>query len=212
MTRRHPLALSALSACLSACLFAGACATTSSKPPAGWSRLHELQEFQLLQAVFREQYSGRHVFDFEGHGRVTVREISLDGFPGHSYVRCRFHYQNRTAAPVMQAWVSLDVLDADGQVAGTQTVRLVMPTSTAIARGSYFSEELRTMTNGAHLRPGWTWRLRCVSDAEEADEPLDPPVQEWQPRRHEPFLIQDRNWPYPTWYANAGGSGGHWRR
>jgi hypothetical protein len=184
-------------------LLATACATTREPGVLPPSPTDDLREFQLLQSVFRTQYTGAHVLDFPGHGRVTVREISLDGFPGHSYVRCRFHYQNRTAAPVMQAWVSLDVLDAEGEVANSQTVRLVMPTSTAIARGSYFSEELRTPTNDAHLRPGWSWRLRCVSDAEQADEPLDPPVQEWQPRVYEPVIIKDRNWPYPTWYHQA---------
>jgi len=192
-------------------LLAAACATTGKPYRTELAHEANLHEFQLLQSVFRTQYSGQHMVDFPGHGRVTVRDVSLDGFPGNTYVRCRFHYQNRTATPVVQAWVSLDVLDAEGEVAGTQTVRLVMPTSTAIARGSYFSEELRTPTNDAHLRLGWSWRLRCVSDAEQADEPLDPPVQEWQPRVHTPFFIKDRSWPYPTWWSYPDGSGGNWR-
>jgi hypothetical protein len=165
----------------------------------------DLHRFQQLQGVFRSQYSGKHVFDFEGHGRVTVREISLDGFPGHSYVRCRFHYQNRTAKPVVQSWISLDVLDADGRVVSTQSCHMVMPTSTAIDRGAYYSDELRTPTYDAHLQPGWKWQIRCQADLQEPEEPLDPPVVEVPERTlydATPFFIKDRNWPYPArwWY------------
>ena len=53
----------------------------------------ELREFQQAQQVFREQNIGSHQFDFEGHGRVTVREVLLEGFPGGAYLKCRFHYQ-----------------------------------------------------------------------------------------------------------------------
>ena len=183
-------------------LFAAACAGPVEMSRPRNVREDTLHEFQVMQGVFRSQYSGSHVFDFEGHGRVTVREISLDGFPGHSYVRCRFHYQNRTAKPVMQSWVSLDVLDADGRVASTQSCHMVMPTSTAIERGAYYSDELRTPTYGAHLQPGWTWRIRCESDLVQPEEPLNPPVPELKPRESTPFFIKDRNWPYPTiwWY------------
>lgn len=186
-----------------ALLFAGACATPVELGRPRNVREDSLHEFQLLQQVFRTQYSGSHVFDFEGHGRVTVREISLDGFPGHTYVRCRFHYQNRTPKPVVQSWVSLDVLDADGRVVGTQSCHLVMPTATAIGRGAYYSDELRTPTYDAHLQPGWTWRIRCQSDLEQPEEPLSPPVPEWEPpRQPTPFFIRDPNWPYPPrwWY------------
>lgn len=186
-----------------ACLFAAACATPVELSRPRNVREDALHELQLLQGVFRTQYTGTHVFDFEGHGRVTIREISLDGFPGNTYVRCRFHYQNRTAKPVVQSWVSLDVIDADGRIVGTQSCHLVMPTSSAIDRGSYYSDELRTPTYDAHLQAGWSWRIRCQSDLQQPEEPLDPPVPEWQPRQSlPPFYIKDRNWPYPPiwWY------------
>lgn len=181
-------------------LFAGACASPVVNGRPVDSRLQDLREFQLVQEVFRTQYTGRHVYDFEGHGRVTVREISLDGFPGHTYVRCRFHYQNRTDKPVVQAWVSLDVLDGDGRVVGTQSCHCIVPTSTAIERGSYFSDELRTPTYGTHLKPGWTWRIRCVSDQQQAEEPLNPPAPGNYVREVAPMYIKDRNWPYPQYW------------
>lgn len=187
----HPRHLVTVGLLLAAgCATTGETATTLDRPN------FALQEFQLLQGVFRTQYSGKHVFDFPNDGRVTVREISLDGFPGNTYVRCRFHYQNRTTRPVMQTWVSLDVLDADGRVAETRSCHLVMPTSTAIDRGSYYSDEVRTPTRDAHLKPGWSWRIRCQSDHLQADEPLDPPVPEWQPRDSGPIRIKDWSWPY----------------
>ena len=96
-------------------LLATACATpVAVETPAGEHQLEaELRVFQEAQQVFREKNMGTHEFDFEGQGRVTVREILLEGFPGNTYLKCRFHYQNRTAKPVVQSWVSLDVLDKD---------------------------------------------------------------------------------------------------
>ena len=188
---------------VSALLFASACATPVEMSSARLTLTDDLHRFQQLQGVFRSQYSGKHVFDFEGHGRVTVREISLDGFPGHGYVRCRFHYQNRTPKPVVQSWISLDVLDADGRVVSTQSCHMVMPTCSAIDRGAYYSDELRTPTYDAHLRAGWKWQIRCQSDLQEPEEPLDPPVEEVpEPTRNTaPFFIKDRNWPYaPRWW------------
>ena len=189
----------------SAFLLASACATSVEVGRTRDAREDELRELQLVQAVFREQYSGRHQFDFEGHGRITVREVSLDGFPGNTYVRCRFHYQNRSPQPVTQAWVSLDVLDAEQRVVGTQSCRLILPTAVAIDRGAYFSEELRTPTYDAHLQPGWSWRIRLHADPLTPEEPLNPPVPEWKPREHPPMYIKDRNWPYPPqwWWSPA---------
>jgi len=160
----------------------------------------ELREFQDAQQVFHEQNMGTHQFDFEGHGRVTVREISLEGFPGHTYLKCRFHYQNRTSKPVVQSWVSLDVLDAEGRLVATQKCHLIVPVPMPIARGSYYSDELRTPTYGAHEHEGWSWRIRCVSDLEQEEEPLVPPAPERgiikQPA---PVYIKDRGWPYYRW-------------
>jgi hypothetical protein len=159
----------------------------------------EMREFRVAQRVFREQNMGLHKFDFEGHGRVTVRDISLGGFPGRSFVKCRFHYQNRTMSPIVQSWVSLDVLDADGRMISTQKCHMIVPVPIPIARGSYVSDELRTPTYGAHLREGWTWRIRCVSDHEEEEEPLNPPVKRPSgvKRLSAPVIIKNRsqrNW------------------
>ncbi|MFN3240928.1 MAG: hypothetical protein ACE37K_05375 [Planctomycetota bacterium] len=161
-------------------LLATACATPVAVETHGAE--HELEAelrvFQDAQQVFREKNMGTHQFDFEGHGRVTVREILLEGFPGNGYLKCRFHYQNRTAKPVVQSWVSLDVLDAEGRIRSTQSCHLIMPTAGAIGRGSYYADELRTPTYNVHLKEGWTWRIRCESDLQQPEEPLDPPVKE----------------------------------
>jgi hypothetical protein len=175
-------------------LLAAGCATTGESSPRRDPQREALYRFQAEQEVFRAQYTGTHVFDFEGHGRVTVREISLDGFPGNTYLRCRFHYQNRTDKPVMQSWVCLDVLDAKGRVTGSRACHLVMPTSTAIDRGSYFSDELRTPTGNAHLQAGWSWRIRCQSDQQQPEEPLDPPIPEPPRIDPSPIYIKDPSW------------------
>lgn len=172
-------------------LLAGACATPVTIDSPNHALRTELLDFQVAQQVFREQNMGTHEFDFEGHGRVRVNEITLDGFPGSTYLRCRFEYQNRTKKPVVQTWVSLDVLDADGRLVSSQSAHLIVPVPMPIARGSYFAEELRTPTYDAHLKEGWTWRVRCVSDLETEDEPLSPPVE---PRKRlpPPVIIKDR--------------------
>ncbi|MCB9878277.1 MAG: hypothetical protein H6835_11825 [Planctomycetes bacterium] len=180
-----------------ALLLAAACATPfeiqrDTPPPVA-----DLEQFRQIQAVFREQNMGVHDFDFEGQGRVTVREITLDGFPGTDrspYLRCRFHYQNRTAKPVVQAWVSLDVLDKDGRMVSSQSCHVIVPVPMPLARGSYYSDELRTPTYGAHLQEGWSWRIRCVADLETDEEPLDPPAPEpGLIKLREPVLIKNRN-------------------
>ena len=154
----------------------------------------ELRDFQERQWLFREQNTTPQVFDFPGQGRVTVREISLDGFPGSAYLRCRFHFQNRSEKPIVQTWVSLDVLDAEGRMVGSQATVCIVPHPIAIARGAYFADELRTQTFDAHLQPGWSWRIRCASQMEEEDEPLSPPVPEPEhgPGVSKPLIIKDR--------------------
>jgi len=175
----------ALAAMLSAC-------ASPTPTPVSAPQVQELRHFERLQDVFRNQYTGRQTIDFVAAGRVTVLEAALDGYPGNAYVRCRFQYQNRTARPVVQAWVSLDVLDANGDVINTRTSCLILPTATAIQRGSYFVDELRTPTLDAHKLEGWSWRLRCDAQLETADEPLDPPAAEWAPRASEPFIRRSR--------------------
>ncbi|MEC8252799.1 MAG: hypothetical protein VYA51_07925 [Planctomycetota bacterium] len=190
--RRNHLTVSLL-------LLTAACASTAQAgaPERSSGTEHqleaELRTFQTAQRVFRAQNIGQHEFDFEGHGRVTVREILLEGFPGGAYLKCRFHYQNRTPKPVVQSWVSLDVLDADGQIVSSQSCHLVVPTPQPIARGSYYAEELRTPTYKAHLQEGWSWRIRCDAELEQPEEPLDPPVERRAPGNlRAPVIIRNR--------------------
>lgn len=159
-------------------LMACACATPVATGRPTPDQQIQLLDLQSAQQVFREQNTVPQTFDFPGHGRVTVRDITLDGFPGNTYVRCRFHYQNRTDKPVVQSWVSLDVLDGQGRLVASQASVCIVPHPIAIARGSYFSDELRTQTFDAHMQPGWSWRIRCTSQLEEEEEPLSPPVPE----------------------------------
>jgi hypothetical protein len=165
-----------------------ACSAPPAPPQETPPQLVELREFQHIQSVFRAQYSSRQTLDFEDQGRVTVLAVSLDGFPGNTYVRCRFQYQNRTNRPVVQAWISLDVLDAEGDPVDTRTCVAILPTASPIARGSYYVDELMTPTLDAHLRPGWSWRIRCAAQQQSPEEPLVPPAEEWAPRAQEPFI------------------------
>lgn len=173
-------------------LLAAACATPVEIDRPEHVLEAELRTFQTIQRVFREQNITPMQFDFPGHGRVTVRDVSLDGFPGGSYVRCRFHYQNRTEKPVVQSWVSLDVLDSEGRLVASQACVCIIPVPMPIARGSYYSDELRTQTFDVHLQPGWSWRIRCTAQLEQAEEPLDPPAREYILRQPEPFIGKDR--------------------
>ncbi|MBX3461978.1 MAG: hypothetical protein KF830_02320 [Planctomycetes bacterium] len=187
MTARLPLAAIGL-------LFAAACATPVATGRPDHVLETELRRLQALQQVFREQNTTPIEFDFPADGRVTVREVSLDGWPGSAYVRCRFHYQNRTDKPLVQAWVALDVLDAEGRVVSSQACNCIIPVPMAIARGSYYSDELRTPTYDAHLQPGWSWRIRCTAIREVDEEPLDPPAPERLRREYPPMQIKDRSW------------------
>jgi hypothetical protein len=187
-----PTAMHATRPALVLAALLAACASPAP-PRATPPQVTALREFERVQDVFRSQYTGRQSIDFDGHGRVTVMDLSLDGYPGNAYVRCRFQYQNRTAKPVVQAWVSLDVLDPAGEIVDTRTSCLIMPNATAIARGSYFVDELRTPTLDAHLHEGWSWRIRCDAQLQSPDEPLDPPAAEWAPRASEPFIRRSRD-------------------
>ena len=104
------------------------------------------------------------VFEFPGQGRVTVREVSLDGYPGNTYVRCRWHYRNTTGKPVVRAFVSLDVLDAEGRMVASQVCVAIFPTIEPILTGSYYADELRTKTHDVHLQKGWSWRITCRAE------------------------------------------------
>jgi hypothetical protein len=124
-----------------------------------------LFEFQGEQQRFLRDNPVPQTFEFADDGKVMVRELSLDGYPGNTYVRCKFIYQNTTGRPVPRAWVSLDVLDAQGHMVASQVSVLIIPTATPIHHGHFFADELRTQTMDAHLQPGWKWRLTCKAEA-----------------------------------------------
>lgn len=170
-----------------------ACATPVAIERPEHTLQSELRDFQTQQWVFREQNTTPQTFDFPGQGQVTVREVSLDGFPGSAYVRCRFHYENRTEKPVVQSWVSLDVLDPQGRLVASQASVCIVPHPVPIERGSFFADELRTQTFDIHLQPGWSWRIRCSSQLEEDEVPLHLPVEpSGDPRIGTPLEIKDR--------------------
>jgi hypothetical protein len=125
-----------------ACLAFAACASSIEVERPEHAAEAELRQFQQSQDLFRQQNTVPMVFDFAGHGRVTVREITMDGFPGNTYLRCRFHYQNRTDKPVVQAFVSLDIVDAENRVRSSQTCHCIIPFPEPMERGAWYAARL----------------------------------------------------------------------
>lgn len=141
-----------------------------------------LFQFQGEQQRFARANPVPQAFDFPGAGKVQVRDLSLDGYPGNSYVRCRFIYQNTTGQPVPRAWVSLDVLDAQGNMVASQVSVCIVPTASPIHVDRFFSDELRTQTLDAHLQPGWSWRITCRAEFYDPAD-IDQDVREgWRDR------------------------------
>ena len=146
-------------------LLAAACATPaieeSNAYPELVTAMHDLQSEQ-------QRFAGTTVlpqtFAFPGQGRVVARIVSLDGYPGNTYVRCRFHYFNDTGKPVTRALVSLDVLDGAGRMVASQVSVCIFPTPRAIYDGTFYADELRTQTHGVHVQPGWSWRITCKTE------------------------------------------------
>lgn len=129
-----------------------------------------LDEFQVEQARFAAANPVPIRFDFPGHGQVTVRDVSLDGYPGSAYVRARWHYRNTSGKPAVRALVSLDVLDAEGRMVASKVAVCIMWAPIPLADGSFYADELRTRTFDAHLQPGWSWRMTCVTQHAEPED------------------------------------------
>jgi hypothetical protein len=102
-------------------------------------------------------------------GELTVRDWHLEGGPGWEYVRARFTYTNTTDVPMAEVLVELRVLDGLGAVRGAGRIRLVHPFGWPLRPGTEFGEELRALTNGAHLEPGWRWTMSCTGMRAPAD-------------------------------------------
>lgn len=147
-----------------ACVWLAACAAPPAPPPAQVIWMEQAwQELDAAKAAAALEASGEpRVAHFPGHGEITVRDWALEGFPGHTWVRARFTYENTTGRPIDYVTVWLTVMDADGRPVARQSTDLFMPTGLALAAGSLFADELRAQTRDVHRDPqGWKWALGC---------------------------------------------------
>ena len=118
-------------------LLAAACATPAIEESNAYPELvTAMHDLQSEQQRFAATTVLPQTFAFPGQGRVVARIVSLDGYPGNTYVRCRFHYFNDTGKPVTRALVSLDVLDGAGRMVASQVSVCIFPTPRAIYPGS----------------------------------------------------------------------------
>src|SRR5262245_2590451 len=157
-------------------LLATACAAPAIEESNAYPELMTaMTDLQAEQQRFAATTVLPQTFKFPGQGRVVARIVSLDGYPGNTYVRCRFHYFNDTGRPVARSLVSLDVLDGAGRMVASQVSVCIFPTPRAIYDGTFYADELRTQTHGVHVQPGWSWRVTCKSEfMDEVDEHGDP--------------------------------------
>lgn len=149
------------------CFLSAACATSSGSDSEGTAYpalVASMQHLEAEQKRFAATTELPQTIDFGKDGRVVVRQLALDGYPGNTYVRCRFHFQNNTGRPVLRAVIALDVLDSKGELVASQSSVCIFPTPRAIHDGTFFADELRTQTRGAHEQAGWSWRLTCKTE------------------------------------------------
>lgn len=141
-----------------------------------WSDLDAAKE-----AAAREAAGEPRVVHFPGHGEITVREWALEGYPGNTWVRARFTYENTTGRAIDYVSVWLTVMDSEGVPVARQSTDLFMPTGLGMNPGTLFADELRTQTRDVHRKPdGWKWSLGCEAvflDGEPADAPY--PAEPW---------------------------------
>jgi hypothetical protein len=122
----------------------------------------EAQKAMLWQEGYRPQ-----TFAFENQGTVTVHRWALTGWPGETYINVRFTYENTTDRPVEHAFVWIEVLDGDEQVAGSAGIRLINPIGYALWPANTVTAEIRVPTHNAHLdKRGWHWGVACESLAD----------------------------------------------
>jgi hypothetical protein len=132
-------------------------------------QMAQMRDLKREQARFDAAKALPQKLEFAGQGQITITQLSLDGFPDNVYVRARWHYQNNTGKPVVRAIVSLDVLDADSKVVSSTNAHCIFPTIQPIYEGTFYSDELRTNTHGAHLHPGWSWRMTCKAEYQDEE-------------------------------------------
>ncbi len=156
-------------------LVLGSCQTQSEPLRSAYPELAAaMRDLEAAQRGFEAATQLPQRFDFEGHGRVQLTDLALDGYPGNTYVRARWHYQNTTGKPVICAHVGLDVLDADGNVVARKVSVCIFPTPRLLHDGTYFADELRTQTHGVHNHAGWSWRITCRAEFFDEDEAYQP--------------------------------------
>lgn len=152
-------------------LFSAACAVSAAEERTTYlEQVAAMHQLEAEQARFTATTVLPQVLDFPDQGRVTIRQLTLDGYPGNTYVRCRFHYENNTGRPVLRALVSLDVLDAEGRMVASKVSVCIFPTPRAIHAGTFFADELRTQTHDVHVQPGWSWRVTCKTEFMDEDD------------------------------------------
>ena len=165
-------------------LLAAACAQAPTPSLSAYPELAQaMREFEVEQNRFSASTMLPKKFEFPGNGEVTVLDAALDGYPGNTYVRARWSYQNTTGRPVLRALVSLDILDADGKLVASKVSVCIFPTPRLMYDGTYFSDELRTQTHGVHEQPGWSWRITCRSEYIDEDELYQPKDELLAPTR-----------------------------
>ena len=149
---------------------------------------HDLEEAKRTAAA---AVGEPRVVVFPGHGEITVGDWKLEGYPGNTYVRARFTYENTTGRQVDWVRVWLTVMDAEGVMVARQPTELFMPMDLPFNPGTLFADELRTPTLDVHRdRRGWQWALGCeavFTDGEPAvtNYPAgawSPPVRQTPPR------------------------------
>lgn len=145
-------------------LLAAACTAPHESLSAYPDLMVAMRELEAEQKRFAAGVRVPEKREFPGHGQVTIRQLSLEGYPGNTYVKCRWHYQNNTGKPVSRAFVTLDVLDGEQHVVASQTCVCIFPGIRPIEEGTFYADELRTQTRGVHVQPGWSWRLSCTAE------------------------------------------------
>jgi len=152
---------------------AGACTVPTQAEFSAYPELSRaMRELTAEQRRFQAATPLPQKFDYPGNGRVTVRQIGLEGYPGNSYVRARWTYQNNTGRPVLRALIGLDVLDPDGRLVASKVSVCIFPSPRPIYDGTFYADELRTQTHDVHLQPGWSWRITCRAEYfDDFDEP-----------------------------------------
>ena len=151
-------------------LFVAACATSEPVISAYPELAQAMRDLEDEQKRFNTTLVLPKKFVFPGNGEVIVRDVSLDGYPGNTYVRARWSWQNTTGRPVVRSLVSLDVLDGQGHVVASKVSVCIFPAVRMLEDATYFTDELRTQTHGVHMQEGWSWRITCRSEFVDEDE------------------------------------------